>query len=84
MGTRVTLPVAKAKRGRPKTSDLGRILSIREEEILVHLRKGEKYKEIGEILSISEHTVRKHASNIYKELKVENKIMAINKYFEKN
>lgn len=81
MKKKPTKKISKPKRGRPKTSDSGNILSDRETEVMSHLKDGKQYDRIGEILFISTETVRKHASNIYKKLKVENRIQAINKFF---
>lgn len=45
-------------------------LTEREEQVLKLLLQGKKRNEIGEILFISEATVKRHISNIYQELKV--------------
>ncbi len=55
-------------------------LSQREKEVLQLLSKGLSYKEIGNHLGISMETVKKHLSNIYQKLHVQNKIEALNKY----
>ena len=52
-------------------------LSKRETEILEHLSKGLKYNDIAENLIISPATVRKHIENIYKKLRVHNKMEAV-------
>jgi DNA-binding NarL/FixJ family response regulator len=59
------------------------ILSTREFEILTHLSKGFRYKEIADKLNISTETVRTHIRNIYQKLQVESSIEAINKVFRK-
>lgn len=54
-------------------------LTDRETELLVHLKNGLTYEEIASNLHISYHTVRKHIENIYRKLKVNNKVEAITK-----
>ena len=56
-------------------------LTRREKEVLEQLAKGMLYKEIGEQLGISFHTVRQHIAKIYEKLHVQNKTEAINKIF---
>ena len=58
-----------------------RVLSNRENEILVLLAKGLLYKEIANQLFISQETVRKHVYHIYEKLHVNNRVEAINKYY---
>ncbi len=52
-------------------------LTNRETEILQRIVDGLSYKQIGERLFISPHTVRKHTANIYEKLQVCNKASAI-------
>ncbi|TAH28769.1 MAG: DNA-binding response regulator [Cytophagales bacterium] len=52
-------------------------LTSREKEILVLVKEGNKYKKISDLLFITEGTVKKHIRNIYKKLRVNNKIEAI-------
>lgn len=54
------------------------VLTDRETDILKELASGKNYKGIGEKLMISPLTVRKHVSNIYNKLHVNNKMQAIN------
>lgn len=54
-------------------------LTKREIEILEHVSKGINYDQISTNLFISYGTVRKHVENIYKKMKVHNKIEAIEK-----
>ncbi len=61
-----------------KSSELDK-LTPREQEILGHLTKGYRYKEIAGILFISVETVRKHIRNIYEKLQVGSRTDAINK-----
>jgi len=56
----------------------GEILSEREMDILKELATGKSYKAIGEKLFISPFTVRKHVSNIYNKLHVDNRVQVIN------
>ena len=58
-------------------------LSNREKEILEWLAKGMLYKEIAAQLFISPETVRKHVYHIYEKLHVNNRIEAVNKYFNR-
>lgn len=60
-----------------------RTLSNREKEILEWLAKGMLYKEIAAQLFISPETVRKHVYHIYDKLHVNNRIEAVNKYFNR-
>ena len=53
-------------------------LSKSEFEILELLAKGYLYKEIAEIKQVTIDTIKKHVSNIYKKLHVNNKVEAIN------
>jgi DNA-binding NarL/FixJ family response regulator len=55
-------------------------LSKREQEILVLLAKGYRYKEIADALSISFETVRSHLKNIYEKLHVHSRTEAVVKY----
>lgn len=58
-------------------------LSTREQEILNHLAKGYRYKEIATTMFISVETVRKHIHNIYDKLQVNSRMDAVNKVFPK-
>jgi LuxR family maltose regulon positive regulatory protein len=55
------------------------LLTPRQTEILTLLRKGYSYHEIADELSISLNTVKKHISNIYEKLEVNNRQQAIYK-----
>lgn len=59
------------------------LLSKREKEILEHLSRGLMYKEIAAELYISTETVRKHVYNIYEKLHVNNRVAAVNKFFNR-
>lgn len=56
-------------------------LTPREQEILVLLSKGYRYKEIAGMLFVSIETIRKHIHNIYQKLQVNSRTDAINKTF---
>ncbi|MBS1534679.1 MAG: response regulator transcription factor [Bacteroidetes bacterium] len=56
-------------------------LSDREKEILNHLSRGLRYKEIADELCLSTETVRTHIRNIYEKLQVNSRTEAINKTF---
>jgi DNA-binding NarL/FixJ family response regulator len=56
-------------------------LSKRELMILEHLARGLLYKEISEILLISQETVRKHVYRVYEKLHVNNRVEAVNKFY---
>jgi len=55
-------------------------LSPREKEILKLLSRGAAYKEIGDRLSLSIHTVRMHIRGIYGKLQVHSRGEAVAKY----
>lgn len=54
-------------------------LTEHEHEILIHLAEGLTYKEIGEKVFLSHHTVNYHLRKIYDKLHVNNKIEALTK-----
>jgi DNA-binding NarL/FixJ family response regulator len=54
-------------------------LTQRELEILEKVSQGLTYDQIGDLLSISGHTVRKHMNHIFGKLQVNNKIEALRK-----
>lgn len=58
-------------------------LTDREMEILKLLVQGLLYKEIGDRLSISPNTAKKHVMNIYSKLHVNNKIQALDIAYKK-
>ena len=55
----------------------GILLTPRQTEILILLRKGYSYQEIADDLAVSINTVKKHISNIYEKLEVNNRQQAI-------
>jgi len=58
-------------------------LTAREREVLDHLAKGLRYREIAEKLSISLSTVRVHLSHTYEKLHVRSRTEAVVKYLRK-
>ena len=58
-------------------------LTKREHEVLELLSKGLFYKEISNTLNISIETTKKHISNIYQKLHVQNRTEAVLKYLNK-
>jgi DNA-binding NarL/FixJ family response regulator len=58
-------------------------LSTREKEILEHLSKGLRYKEIADKIFLSTETVRTHIRNIYDKLQVNSRTEALNKVFKR-
>lgn len=59
-------------------------LSLREQEVLAGLSKGLLYKEISHQLGISYAAVHKHQHNIYKKLRVSNRLEAIRAWLGDN
>lgn len=58
-------------------------LSPREQEVILLLSKGFRYKEIADKIFVSTETVRTHIRNIYQKLQVNCCIDALNKTFPK-
>lgn len=59
-------------------------LSPRESNILQMLSSGKSNKEIAELLSISDKTVRNYISNIFKKINVTNRTEAASYWYRKN
>ncbi len=59
--------------------DTMRILTEREREALQFLSIGLTYQKIAMKMDISHETVKMHLKNIYRKLKVQNKIEALHK-----
>ena len=55
------------------------LITPREKDVLHLLAKGHTYREMAVYLNITTETVKKHLKNIYRKLKVGNKIGALNK-----
>ena len=64
---------------REKTNEYFQDLSRREQEMLEHLSKGYRYKEIADKLYVSLETVRTHIRNIYEKLQVNSRAEALRK-----
>lgn len=60
------------------------VLSEREKEVLKHLLENTKRKDIAEKLFVSESTIKKHTSSIYKKLEVTNRVELFEKVKTKN
>jgi DNA-binding NarL/FixJ family response regulator len=56
-------------------------LTAREVQVLVLIRRGMRNRAIAEMLGLSENTVKVHVRNIYKKMKVQNRIEAAS-FFE--
>jgi DNA-binding NarL/FixJ family response regulator len=67
---------------RSKNIAISYLLSERELEVLRLVAKGNTYHMVAKQLFISDETVKKHLSNIFKKLHVKNKVEAINKMKE--
>ncbi len=52
-------------------------LTKREVEILQHISKGSAYKQIADLLFVSDKTIKKHIENIYSKLQVNSKYEAM-------
>lgn len=66
-----------------KPSSPSETLTAREREILDHLAKGYRNKEIADMLSLSTDTVRAHLRKIYEKLHVSSRTAAVVKYLNK-
>lgn len=55
------------------------LLTARENEVIYFLSKGLTYEKIAKTMGISHETVKMHLKNIYRKLKVQNKIEALKK-----
>lgn len=59
--------------------DVSKILTQREQEMLLDITKGKMYKEIADTKGITIGTVKQHLHKIYNKMNVTNKIEALNK-----
>lgn len=66
-----------ARTPQPPQETIASELSDREMDILKELVNGLDYRQIGDKLFISPHTVRKHISNIYEKLHITSKAQAV-------
>ena len=53
------------------------LLTPKEKEVMMLLRKGLSYKGIAKIQGVSPETIKKHLKNIYRKLQVQNKVEAL-------
>lgn len=60
-----------------RISKQGYYLTLREKEVLQFIAEGKGNKEIASLLFISTETVKSHVKNIYRKLKVKNRVEAI-------
>lgn len=63
-----------------QNGDINEPLTLREIEIMEHLREGRTNREIAELLDISAFTVKNHLQHIYEKLNAINRSQAVNKY----
>ncbi len=76
---RKSLLLIKKYTNKPQLIDKDYKLTKRELDILEHISTGLTYDQVSDQLFISYGTVRKHVENIYRKMKVHNKIEAIEK-----
>lgn len=79
MSNQIARRVIAAFRALPQRSDEVGLLSPREHEILNHVARGLRYREIADTLFISTDTVRTHLRNIYRKLQVRSAAEALYK-----
>lgn len=82
MSSQIARMVVESFQIKPKGEKNLPILTDREGEILLHLSKGYRYKEIADKLIISIDTVRSHIRNIYEKLQVRSRTEAVLKYYK--
>lgn len=83
MSMQIARMVVQSFHGMEKTTNEKANLTPREEEILSHLAKGLRYKEIADALYINIETVRSHLRRIYEKLQVRSGTEAVLKYLQK-
>ena len=86
MTAKIARPVVQAFRKPtlpPTPSEKEAELTAREQAVLDQLVAGYSYKEIGEKLQVSDHTVHFHIRNIYKKLQVRSRAQAVAKVMRK-
>jgi len=66
---------------KPKVNKELELLTPRENEVLILLSEGFRYKEIADKLKIDPGTVQRHVHNIYEKLHVQSRAEALNKAF---
>lgn len=83
MSSEIARRVVRSLQKPGKSTEVAKLLTERETEILDFLAKGYLYKEIATELFISKETVKKHIHNIYEKLHVQTRTEALNKAFNK-
>jgi DNA-binding NarL/FixJ family response regulator len=79
ISSQIARKVIEAFAVREKTNEYFQDLSKREQEMLEHLSRGYRYKEIADKLFLSLDTVRTHVRNIYEKLQVNCRAEALKK-----
>lgn len=79
ISSQIARKVIEAFSVREKTNEHFQGLSKREQEMLEHLSRGYRYKEIADKLFVSIETVRTHIRNIYEKLQVNSRAEALKK-----
>jgi len=82
MSMEIARMVVKSFASVQKVNEVKAMLTEREWEILEHLAKGKRYKEIAASLFIGTETVRSHLRNIYEKLQVRSSTEAVLKYLD--
>lgn len=80
MSSHIARKVVQYFQKRGQDSEFAENLSPRELEVLAHLAKGYRYKEIADLMSISVLTVRSHLQRIYEKLHVRSRTEAVVKF----
>jgi len=83
MSSQIARKVIQSFNNKSGTIHLPENFTTREAEILEHLSRGYRYKEIAGMLYISTETVRTHIRNIYQKLQVQSRTDALNKVYYK-
>jgi DNA-binding NarL/FixJ family response regulator len=83
MSTEIARKVVASFHGKQSASKEVATLTDREAEILSHLAKGYRNKEIADVLKVSMDTVRTHLRHIYDKLHVQSRTEALLKYLQK-
>jgi len=81
MSTQIARKVIQSLQKPNEVPEESKLLTKKEHEVLSLLSKGHLYKEIADLLKISESTVKKHIHSIYYKLHVNNRTEAINKMY---
>jgi len=63
--------------GRPQRGDTAPVLSAREFQVLGYAARGMSNREIGELLHLSEQTVKSHLRTLYQRIKARDRAHAV-------